>query len=216
MRTTIRLLPYDVDRRLRSIGLTRELLLLGVAALVTAHNGHTENDPPSAARWDGWRMGTRRLRELLRPQGWEKDDTGTFSLIVDHGRRQQIVVVNTDARTGIRARPPSNATRKGPFSAKAADENQHVLDIAGFREEQERLIHRRAGTYTTWCLCVFVDGEIVRAELSKPVSYSSGFITGWEERIVLIGEDAQIAGSDSIIIDDDGLSPDFPIVVQRK
>lgn len=218
MPTVIRKFPYDVNRRLHELGLNKELLLKVVDAVSAAHANCTENDPPSARCWDGWRMGTRRAREIFRPLGWDKDDTHTYSVILNHRERVRLVVVNSTDGTGLETGSPLNSAKKGPRSAESALVNrQLVLDLAGFKEELERRLKlAEAAKYTTWCLCVFVDSETVRAELSQPVGFSRGFVTRWEERILLKGD----LGPSSIRIlpadSDDGLSPDFPITVQRK
>lgn len=219
MPVTIRKAHYEVRQRLAELGLTPDLLLEIVKAVSTAHANCTENDPPAARCWDGWRMGTRRAREVLRPLGWDKDDTDTYSVILNHQERVRLVVVNSTIGTGLELGSPFNVTKKGPRSAERAIENlQMVLDVAGFREEQARRLRLlEAAKYATWCLCVFVDGDIVRAEISQPVGFSHGYVTRWEERILLLGDDGGPAGIRIAPPDeDDGLSPEFPITVQRK
>lgn len=224
MATTVRVQTYDVRQRLATLGLTRDLLADAIRAVMTAHAGCTENDPPAARCWDGWRMGTRRLRELLRPLGWDKDDTDTFSVILNHDAQIRLVVVNSTDGTGLVLGKPLNVARKGPKSKDATNVNaQMVLDLAGFREERARRIKsdEAAGKYATWCLCVFVDGDVVRAELSQAVGFSRGYVTKWEERIILVGDGTPPFGTivvtpDSDDDDDDGLSPDFPVEVRRK
>src|ERR1700730_4167604 len=75
MPVTVRSEAWDVDHRLAQLGLTREVLLEVVRACAAAHGGCTDNDPPNAKGIEVWRWGVRRLRELLRPEGFEKDDT---------------------------------------------------------------------------------------------------------------------------------------------
>jgi hypothetical protein len=199
MPTTIRKVPYEVRQRLADLGLTREILLEVVQATSNAHANCTENDPP-AARWD-------------------KDDTDTYSVILNHKERVRVVVVNSTVGTGLELGAPLNVAKKGPRSAESALENrQMVLDLAGFQEERARRIRlAEAAKYATWCLCVFVDGDTVRAELSQPVGFSRGYVTRWEERILLIGDgippmEIRVAPPN----EDDGLSPEFPINIQRK
>jgi hypothetical protein len=219
MATVVRVQAYEVRQRLADFGLTADLLLSAVRAVAAAHAGCTENDPPAARCWDGWRMGTRRLREVLRPHGWDKDDTDTYSVIINHKDRVQIVVVNSSAGTGVVLGSPLNVARKGPKSSDSAAMNkQMVFDLAGFPEEFARRVQMaEAARYATWCLCVHVDGDEVRAELPQPVGYQRGYVAKWEERIILTDEGLPF---DVVFInpsdEDDGLSPDFPIPVQRK
>jgi len=215
---------WDVDQRLRALGLTTELLVEVVRAIVQAKAGCTTNDPPAAPCWLGWQMGTRRARELLRPLGWEKDDTDTWSVVVNHELRIRIVVVNSNPGTGIELGKPLNVAKKGPKSTQSAYENrQTVFDIAGFLEDYERSVRsERASRYSTWCLCAFIDDDIVRAELSKPEQYTGGFIATWHERILFLPDGSLLHSLflstpiDPLADGDDGLSPDFPIEVRRK
>jgi hypothetical protein len=219
---TVRVHSYDVRQRLEEFGLTLEILLDAVRAVVAAHANCTENDPPAARLWDGWRMGTRRLRELLRPLGWEKDDADTFSVIINHQAKMRIVVVNSAEGTGLVPGVPLNLTKKGPRSREAADTNaQLVLNLADFREEYDR--HRRmaeAVKYATWGLCIFADADEVRAELSQAIAFRRGFAVAWEERIILIGDGKPPYAKIIIAPDDggsdDGLSPEFPIEIRRR
>lgn len=222
MPTTVRLLQRDVDHRLAELGLTRDLLLEAVRAVAAAQAGCTDNDPPAARFWDGWRMGTRRLRELMRPLGWEKDDTDTFSVIVNHEARARIVVVNSAEGTGRVPGAPLNVAKKGPRSRDAALANgQLVFDMAGFAEERARRLRlaEAATKFATWGLCVFVDGDTVRAELSQATAFRRGFAVEWQERIILIGDGTPAFDAVTIVppdADDDGLSPDFEIDVRRR
>ena len=112
-----------------------------------------------------------------------------------------------------------NVARKGRKSEDSAATNkQMVLDLAGFPEEFARRVQMaEAARYATWCLCVHVDGDEVRAELSQPVGYRRGYVAKWEERGILTDEGLP---PEAVVInpsdEDDGLSPDFPITVQRK
>ncbi|PAV66197.1 hypothetical protein WR25_25306 [Diploscapter pachys] len=56
--------PNDVERRLKTLGLTFEECVRVVNAMVAAFNGCTDNDPPTAAGWDAWRFGTRTFRDI--------------------------------------------------------------------------------------------------------------------------------------------------------
>ena len=65
-----------------------------------------------------------------------------------------------------------------------------------------------------WYLCIFAEGDVVRAELSCPLTCSGGYFTDFLERIVLIGDD------DADLIrtqmpDEDG-GADFEVEVVRK
>lgn len=209
-----RLESWDVDRRLQELGLERESLLEVVRASVAACGGCTDNDPPTARGWESWRWGVRRFREVLCPKGWDKDDTGGFSTVVNHEKRIRLAIINTDDGTGLLDRIPQNRSRKGPTSEQAATINQQLLPgidwpriVAG-----KSVIMTRE--YSTWHLCVYIEGDRVRAELSLLNEFESGYFTDCHERIILLkdGDWETLDFGDN----SDGFSPEFDIEVRRK
>src|ERR1700733_946348 len=93
----------DVGNRLEELGLDRAKLSDIRDAMVSARADCTNNDPPSAPGWSSWRMGTRRLREvMLREKDWEKDETDQISAVVNQKLRIRIAVANTDDATGLK------------------------------------------------------------------------------------------------------------------
>jgi hypothetical protein len=206
---------WDVNRRLGELGLSKEILIEAVRASAAAHGGCTDNDPPNAKGIEVWRWGVRRLRELLRPAGLEKDDTAGFSTIVDHKRKLRIAVINTDETTGVPGNGiPQNRARKGAASEFAAAVNQllpgaqnwPLLTAAG---------RPPVSTYATWHLCVHIDGDVVRAELSLLNGFESGYFTDCRERIILLapGDWDQL---DHVGLGPQDLGPDFDVDVRRK
>ena len=65
-----------------------------------------------------------------------------------------------------------------------------------------------------WYLCVFDDGKTVRAELSRPIDFQSGYFVGFSERIFILGpgdwEKIAIASPSN------ESEPDLTIDVRRK
>jgi hypothetical protein len=215
MQMIVRSEAWDVNHRLAELGLTREILVDVVRACAAAHGGCTDNDPPNAKGIEVWRWGVRRLRELLRPEGLEKDETGGFSTIVDHGRKLRIAVINTDGTTGVPGDGiPQNRARKGPASESAAATNQRLLP--GAEAWPLRTAEGRApvSSYATWHLCVHIDGDVVRAELSLLNGFESGYFTDCHERIILLGpgdwDDLDHAHGP------EDLGPEFDVDVRRK
>lgn len=201
----------EVDGRLHSLfGFSREQLLEVVKACVAARGDCTDNDPPAAAGWSAWRYGTRRLREVFRSEGWEKDDTDQFSTIVDHERRIRIAVANTDSGTAVSHLSPRNRSRKGAASERAVDRNQYWL-FPDLDVEQEP---GPLSDYATWYLCVYAEGDDVRAELSCPIEIETGYFAGWNERIFIVQpgewEDVDLTGIDG------DFGPELQIDVRRR
>lgn len=204
--------PEDVEARLwRLAGLSRGDILEAVIAAAAAVGACTENDPPTARGYDAWRAALRRLREVLRPQGWEKDDTANFSTIVSHLARVRIAVVNTDEATGNARLYPTNRSRKGVNSDRASQINQLVLPFEWAEAEQQEAA---ISGYATWYLCIYVEGSRVRAELSLPTRMESGYFADWKERIIAISSDGEWSEAGTPIGDDDG--PVFEVPISRR
>ena len=217
MTAIIRSDAWDIDRRLAELDLTRGLLIDVVEACVAGLGGCTENDPPNAPGYESYRHGTRRARELLRGDGWAKDDSGNFCSVVNHKRRFRLVVMNSDDGAGLPDRVPQNRCKKGPNSERAATVNQASLFAPEdmplpLPEGQPFGLHG----YTTWHLCVFISGETVRAELSLLNEFQGGYFTGLFEKIIVLGDgDWKPANVFDDPDEDDG-APEFAVEVKRK
>jgi hypothetical protein len=207
-------IPEDADARLLRLGgLRRADLMEAVAAAVAAVGACTDNDPPTARGYDAWRSALRRLREVMRPQGWEKDDTGNFSTVVNRSARVRIAVVNTDDATGNARVYPTNRSRKGSHADRASQINQFNLPFPEWAETEPE--DAAIPGYATWYLCVHVEGQRVRAELSLPTKVEGGYFADWKERILLVSSDDDWSGTGLPEIgDDDG--PVFEVPVSRK
>jgi hypothetical protein len=210
MINTIHKESWDVNRRLKELGLTREQLIEVVKASVAGRGDCTDNDPPSAPGWNAWRYGIRRLREIFRREGWIKDDAGQFSTILNHGRRIKVTVCNTDDGTAIEGRLPRNRSRKGVISEQVTDINMKPFLFSEMAED----LANRPSKYVTWYLCIYNEDDRVRAELSLPSAFAGGYFTGYSERIFILNED-EWKNLDFSQQDDDS-GPDIEISVRRK
>jgi len=115
-------------------------------------------------------MGTRRIRELhCTSEEWCRDETDQVASIFNHQLGVRIVVCNTDDGTCVEGRAPKNRSKKGAATDRAVDGNQasfwdygtmdeKVISLRPARAEPESLV--------TWHLCVYHEGEDLRAELS--------------------------------------------------
>ena len=215
MAAILRIEEWDRDARLAELGLSRDLLSEVVDACVAADGDCTANDPPMARGMKVYFAGVRRLRELLGPEGWEKDDTGGFSTVVNHDRRVRVAFMNTDNSTcDPAALLPINRSRKGPNSERAASVNQVLLPGIEWVSVRSDGSRPPADDYATWHMCVHIDGDRVRAELALLSGFEAGYFTDCRERIFLIsdGEWGGFSGSPP----DDDIGPEIEIEVRRK
>lgn len=205
--------PYERDERLHRLNVKRDDLIDVVKACVAGRGDATDNDPQSAGGQFAWIFGTRRMREIFRPKGWEKEIFLGIETIVDRERKIKIAVVSTDKGTANSDRSPRNRTQKGPASEMIADlNNQYDLELVD-RSGNPIALDNSDG-YTFWYLCVFDDGDNVRAELSNPVKFASEYFVKFSERIFILGPDEwdEVSISDT----DDDLGPEYQIDVTRK
>jgi hypothetical protein len=185
----IRTESWDVARRLADFGMTREQLLEVIRACASGAGNVTENDPPGTHGWETYRFGVRRLREELRPDGWEPDNTDGLATITNAQLKMRIAVANTNDATGIldRTRFPQNRNKKGPTAERAAETNQALLpgvDWPAVTKLRGDVID--IDDLVTWYLCIYVNGDDVRAELSLLDKVEDGWFTDWKERIIIL------------------------------
>ncbi|MEQ1865877.1 MAG: hypothetical protein ABL996_14665 [Micropepsaceae bacterium] len=209
----------EVGNRLEQLGLTKDQLEEVVDAMVAARADCTDNDPPGARGWSAWRMGTRRLREiLLSVEGWEKDDSDQISSVMNRQLGIRIAVSNTDDGTGVdeNDRYPQNRSRKGAATDGAIQRNQGsflaVLD-ASLNVVQMRL-RSPSPLIVTWYLCVYCEGDEFRAELACPSAVEGGFFSDFKERIFLGSSDDGKGKFERL--EDGDETPEFEIQVTRK
>lgn len=184
----------EADKRLDNIGTSRDLMLDVVDAMVSARAETTDFDPSGTRGWRGWQMGTRRNREAhcaIEGDDWEMDDAEQVASVVSKKRRIRLIVCNTDDGTCIEGKKPKNRSRKGAANERVIDETQLLL---GFSEPVGKIVPLHAFTdengFVTYYLCVYHEGDDVRAELSSATQTSGGYFTDFRERIFIIGGEA--------------------------
>ena len=174
--------PRIVDRRLRQYFDTdRQQLIEIIKASVAARAQSTDDSPMSAASYYAWAAATMRLRQIFRRTGWEKGYENGIETVIERERKKQIAVMSTDSGTADINRSPRNRTIKGPASGKVVDlNNQYELfnrDALGPHTEPP---------YSLWYLCIYDNGSKVRAELSRPIEFTAGYISKFIERIFIL------------------------------
>ncbi len=181
----------EVGNRLNSLGTSREWLIETAEAMATAGAECTENDPSGARGWRRWQMGTRRIRELhSTADEWSRDETDQVASIINARLGIRIVVCNTDDGTCVEGRSPKNRSKKGAATDRAVDDNQASFWDYGTLEEKIiplRPDSSKAGALVTWHLCVYHEGEDLRAELSCFVETVGGYFERYCERIFIFG-----------------------------
>jgi hypothetical protein len=193
-----------------------------VDAVVAARSECTENDPSGARGWRGWQMGTRRKRELhIGYDEWEKDDTDQIASIVNSRLGIRFVVCNTDVGTCIEGLTPRNRSQKGAATDRAIEESQGTLFGDAPEPHPDSVVRlpqqdEPKQPIRTYHLCVYHEGDDIRAELSCFTESSGGFFSDWAERIFIVGGEAGPAEPAKRRKSDDDDGSDFDIPVKRK
>lgn len=206
--------PYESRERLDRLGTSRDEWIEVVKACVAGRGDATDNHPQSAGGQFAWIFGTGRMREIFRRKGLDKEVLNGVETVVDHQRKVRFAVVSTDGGTAYLDRSPKNRTPKGAASEKITDlNNQQEMD---FVDSSGNPISQQdeSDGYSSWYLCVYDDGNDVRAELSSPIGFKSGYFIKFSERIFILGpgEWSAVSTSNS----DDDLGPELEIDVRRK
>lgn len=204
--------PWDVGRRLAELGLTVDILHDVARAAHLAKASCTSNDPPTFPGTMGWGRATRRLRELVLPEGWRKDDPANFSMTINDERRVYVVVATGDNLTG---RPvggnPQTKTSKGLRTEDAVRTNRQLELFPDAIPESIRM-RPETSAYEAWYLLVDCTPERVYVELSCPSEMEGGKISNWRERIIPPSIDIDPC---SVEPRPEDFSPDFDVDVKR-
>jgi hypothetical protein len=202
--------PRIVDRRLSQyFNSTRDQWIEIVKAGVAARARCTDDFPKSAPGYYAWEAATTRSRQMFRREGWHKGDEDGIEMIVNHDLKKKIGILNTDIGTSDKNRSPRNRTPKGPAQDRVMDlNNQYEL----FKRHE--MGPSKEAPYSLWYLCIFDDGKRVRAEISRPSEYSSGYILKYSERIFIL----QCGDWEKILLAQsrDTSPQDFKINIRRK
>ena len=213
--------PIEVGNRLEELHLTRDHILDVVDAMVSAKADCTPNDPAGAAGWSSWRMGIRRLREVLGTEDeWERDEIDQIPGVINKALGIRLTIANTDDATGLeqKDRLPQNWSRKGAATDRIMQVNQS--SFMGVLEESLKVVQLKPAPkdsrpVVTWYVCTYCEGDEFRAELSCPAGLDNGYFTDFIERILIVGADADEAPVRRRKSGEDDGS-DFDVPVTRK
>lgn len=176
----------EVQAKLAEFGTSLREAFGIVRAVVGARAETVDNDPAGTAGQFGYIYGTRSVRAVFRPKGWEKLREENVEAVSDPTTKRQIVYQNVDLAGG--AGSPKAARGKGDGARRLIDAAQGSL----FPEGSLPIVmpHMRAGVSQIWYFCVSVetlpDGTLcVGAELSLPLPFKGDNFGEFIERIVV-------------------------------
>lgn len=194
--------PWDVDRRITELGLTKDGLVNAVQAARTASGNATALHPSNAAGTFGYHEGVAALRQEFIGEEWVIDRKDGVETIRSDRKGLKIGFCNVDRACGEKAPKPRSA--KGPASERAC--GPMLFDP----EELRYFVRDDAVGLAFYYLMV---DETGRAELTRP-KISGKTFEGAVERIFLLSEGDE--GETFLNLDDDGTAEDFEPKIVRK
>lgn len=175
---------YEIIPRLNLFSVTKDELLRVVELAVGGRADAVPNDPKSAGGQFSYIYGTRGLREVFLPKGWNKDSEKNIESVINPTSGIKLIFQNVDLACDEH-RFPKAVSGKGIASEEIIDVSMAFLFDYLENERQAKL------NRTVWFLCVSVNGEDVRAELSLPLGIirsgaPRGQFSGFAERIFIL------------------------------
>lgn len=200
-----------IAKRLARLGLHEAALREAVYQGHLQRTRITLNHPSIYHGLNMWGEVVAALRDQLRPDGWTRQEFGSFALTVHEEFKLAIIVASGDEGTGNPSAHPFNRSRKGRNTVEAIEANRQLELFESLPPE----VQQEEEGKQTWVLMHHTDtgrGEI-RLEMSRPSSMGKdGKITEWAERIIL----STIPFEDDLVEIYPPSGPDIEIDVRRK
>ena len=177
---------FEVVPRLVEMRLPREYLL-NIFDLALGERANVNLlDPVETGGTEMRRWMTRYLREDdgLKELGWTLCRHGQIEGIKNDNLELKLAFTNTDARTGIISKQPSNIAEKGVRTAGLAEQNHKAAQFNWLGLDAVDQIDPIA-KYDFWYFCGHVSDDYVSAEISRPDEMVGGFIRNFSERIII-------------------------------
>ena len=171
---TVYVTPYEVDARLKQLGVSRRPLVLAALQGDLQRRLCTPDDFYATPGYVGWARTLRTLREeLRRDHGWHRGDFRRIPVCFNSEENVAIAAAGGNQWTGVdgQEQPATREKGQGTVDAVEMSGTQRVLEF-------EAVDFWYLLTYAT-------DGEL-RVELSCPTNVNDARqINRWSERILI-------------------------------
>ena len=203
----------EVERRLARHGLAPDMFWEAAKAGYDYLLENSVHAPPSGKGIGILSAGVGRLRDVLLPKGWGKCDKDFFSTVFHYESEMAIVFMAGNDVTGLKDGKPKSRSRKVTPNKKgfairnAIEVNRHFSAY-----QQNPLWVSEMGLterpLRTWVLLHNIGPNTasfddVRIELSLPVGLTDGYVSTWQERL-LVARPFKMRDSDDIVKHIDG------------
>jgi len=173
---------YGVDARLSAFDVTHKELRNVALAAIAARNNATRLHPINSPGTFSYHEGVAALRLLFLPKkGWKIARPNGIEMVENQSLGLMIIFQNVDHACGLQ--DPKPVSGKGEGSKKFIDNPSGYL--WEYMEKEDNADENKHA----WFLCISVNGDKVRAELSRPKSIDGSQFGLFLERIFIISED---------------------------
>lgn len=207
---------FEVIPRLSELRLPKEVMFDILDRATGERRNVTASDPITAPGYEMWRWATRYLRDhpQLQALGWVLCRHNQIDGIRNDVLKMKLVVINTDAYTGMPSKQPRNCADKGPAAETLIKNNAKHDQISMFDDEPE--LTDPIADYDFWYFCVHAGEKYVSGEVSRPDVIIAQTIRNFSERLIISrpGDMPGLRRPDTV--PEDFADIEKPIVVRRQ
>jgi len=200
VRTVIRREPWEIEPRLRELGLSREGLLEARDVAIHDSGNATPFHAANAAGTFSYHGGTWALRNRFVGPDWVVDRADSVEAIKNIKLRVKVAFSNVDA--ACTPLVPKPRTKKGAGAERAMGPSLF--------DELPQYAPRQAGDWQFFYLMVDMDGA---AELTRPVVRGGTFTSAIERNYLSRGKGDDV---DKLLVNPDDSPIDFEPQIARK
>lgn len=198
--------PSDVGHQLAALHLrtgdVHGVLEEGILGLRRASLLH----PGNAGGFFMWADSNAAFGRFAVEAGWQRRELKN-ALTYINPSGEHLLLTSGDSAVGDPTRDPDVRNTKGPVTSASVASNS-TMPMFDSREGLPAVLAHTGGS--VWMLMYFVDGDMIRSEISMPRQMQGGRILRWGPRIILPVLTVPKPGFDD---DSDlGDTADFPIV----
>lgn len=194
----------QVDPMLREIGLTREIVREIALAAAGARADALAVDPRGTPGTLSYIYGVRMTRLKLVPLSWKVSRQGQIESTINHKLGVQLCFQNVDRACSDR--DPQAISPRGSSSRELIRCGQMDLFDTG-----EKNVEQLGQVPTVWLICVSVNNDLIRAEVSCPKVFEGSQFEGFSRRLFVVDESIEPKPTRRTDSDDGDLELDIPV-----
>src|ERR1051325_12089785 len=199
---------WEIHPRLVPFGVTRPELVEVARVVVGARADAVDNDPLTAEGLFAYIFGTRATRALWRSKGWLLHRAENIESVCHPKQLEWRVTYQSVDLAASLSHDPQAISGKGAGADRFI--GQHELEL-----DESKISEFKPENRGAWFFCVSVNGDDVRAELSRPVGVGHDNFDGFYERIFIV-RDGEWPRLSVMPLPEGGPTEFEPVVVRKR